>query len=183
MNETKTDHIHDTDRIQEIADLDLFSENLKLLVEDLATMASEQLDLPNCAVSIVLDEAQFFLSFHGPQTDMVLASGGTPLEWSFCQHVVQNQAPFIVPDASKDEKMKDSPLVTNDGTLCYAGVPLITSKGFVIGSFCVSGTHGRQFSNEDIEYLRKMAAKAMRRIEARVGRELIRHSQTLAKIR
>lgn len=180
MSKTNIDHIHETARLQEIADLDLFSDNLKFLVDDLAIMASEQLDLPNCAISIVLDEAQFFLSIHGPQTEMAQDSSGTPLEWSFCQHVVQNQAPFIVPDATKDEKMKDSPLVTVDGTRCYAGVPLITSKGFVIGSFCASGSHGREFSTEDIDYLRKMAGKAMRRIEARVGRELVRRSQTLS---
>ena len=182
MNKTDQDNLDETARLQEIAELDLFSDNLKLLVDDLATMASEQLDLPNCAISIVLDEAQFFLSLHGPQTPMIEESGGTPLEWSFCQHVVKSQAPFIVPDATKDEKMKNSPLVTVDGTRCYAGVPLITSKGFVIGSFCASGTHGRDFTKEEIEYLRKMAAKAMRRIEARVGRELVRRSQSMSKL-
>lgn len=70
--------------------------------------------------------------------------------------------------------MKNSPLVKTFGTHCYAGVPLITSKGFVIGSFCASGPRRRDFSTEDIDFLRKMAARAVKRIEARVGRKLSR---------
>lgn len=90
MNKINKDHIHDTSRLQEIADLDLSPENVKSLVDDLASTTAEQLDVHNCAVSIVLDEAQFFLSLHSPRNEMVEASGGTSLEWSFCQHVVQD---------------------------------------------------------------------------------------------
>jgi GAF domain-containing protein len=182
MKQSDRDCIDDPARLQEIAELDLFSDHLKLLVDDLAAMTSEALNLPNCAISIVLDETQFFLSLHGPRNKMVEESGGTPLEWSFCQHVVRDQAAFIVTDALANERMKDSPIVRIDGTRCYAGVPLLTSKGFVIGSFCASGTEKREFSAKDLDYLRRMAAKAVRRIEARVGRELIRRTQTLARL-
>jgi GAF domain-containing protein len=183
MHDPNYDSIQETARLQEIADLDLFSENLKLLLDDLSVRAAVHLGLPNCAISIVLDEAQFFLSMHGPQTEMVQESQGTPREWSFCQHVVRDKAPFIVSNAPSDERMQDSPLVKIDGQRCYAGVPLITSKGFIIGSFCASGTEARSFSQDDIEYLRRMASKAVARMEARVGRELaIRHSQALSRI-
>jgi GAF domain-containing protein len=167
-------------RLQEIADLDLFDAELRALLDDLSVKAAHHLDLPNCAISIVLDEAQFFLSMHGPQTQMVEDSQGTPREWSFCQHVVQNKAPFVVSDAPREHKVKDSPLVKIEGRRCYAGVPLLTSKGFAIGSFCAYGTETREFPKEDIDYLRKMAAETVRRIEARVGRELlIRASQRI----
>ncbi len=182
MHNSNEDPAREAARLQEIADLDVFDDDLRNLVDDLSVKAAQHLKLPNCAISIVLDEAQFFLSMHGPQTEMVEASQGTPREWSFCQHVVQDNAPFIVSDAPQTEKVKESPLVKIEGRRCYAGVPLVTSKGFAIGSFCAYGTETREFPKEDIDYLRKMAAETVRRIEARVGRErelLIRASQRL----
>jgi signal transduction protein with GAF and PtsI domain len=44
---------------------------------------------------------------------------------------------------------------------------MVTSKGNVIGSFCVQGREERSFSEQDLEVLRTYAARAMERIETR----------------
>jgi GAF domain-containing protein len=94
---------------------------------------------------------------------------GTPLEWSLCRHVVRNQSVFVVSDARENEIVKDNPLVQSGCIRCYAGSPLITSKGNLIGSFCVMGEEVHVFTTEDVDFLRGMAAEAVRRIEARVA--------------
>ncbi len=161
------DPILDFDRLQEIADLDLFSPDVRVLLDDLTAQASEQLDLPLGMTNIVLDEAQFIASSHGVGGWMSEAQG-TPVEWAFCRFAVRDRDAFVVEDAHTHALVKDNPLVHVDGLRCYAGIPLITSRGHAIGSFCVAGTEARHFSEEDMAVLRGFAAEAMHRIEARV---------------
>jgi hypothetical protein len=166
-----TDPIKDVDRLREIAELDLASLRTDELLDRLAKEAAERLGLPIGVVTIVLDEAQFFPASHG-LTGWVAESHGTPVEWSFCRNVVRDNRDFVVEDATRHEVMKDSPLVTNEGIRCYAGVPLVSSNGHVLGAFCVKGTEERRFSPEDLDLLRELAAEAVRRIEDRRSRGL-----------
>jgi signal transduction protein with GAF and PtsI domain len=62
-----------------------------------------------------------------------------------------------------------NPLVTQDGVRCYAGVPLISSRGFVLGNLCVVGMEERTFSADEMSALRALAVEAVRRIEERRG--------------
>jgi len=50
---------------------------------------------------------------------------------------------------------------------CYAGVPLISARGHVLGNLCVVGLEARAFSDDDVAVLRSLAAEAVRRIELR----------------
>jgi hypothetical protein len=56
-----------------------------------------------------------------------------------------------------------------DGIKCYAGVPMITSKGYTVGNFCVIGDETRSFSEKDIARLKEYATEAVAQIEARVS--------------
>lgn len=158
--------LKDLERLQEIAELGLDSPEVDEILDDIARQAAERLDLPTGVVSIVLDEAQYFKAMFGVD-GWIGAARGTPVEWSFCRNVVIRKAEFVVEDALEDEIMKDSPLVQNEGIRCYAGIPLVTSQGNVIGSFCVSGKEIRHFSEDDLHVLRGFADLAMERIESR----------------
>jgi signal transduction histidine kinase len=160
------DPLKDVGRLREIADLGLDSPEVDEILDDLVRQAAEKLDLPIGVVSVVMDEAQSFIADHGIDGWMSI-SKGTPAEWSFCRNVVTRQAEFIVEDALVDETMKDSPLVRDEGIRCYAGIPLVTSRGNVIGSFCVQGREERRFTAENLQFLRGLAEFAMERIESR----------------
>lgn len=160
------DPLKDIERLQEIADLGLDSPEVDEILDAIAREAAEQLDLPMGVVSIVLDEAQYFKAMFGVD-GWIGASRGTPVEWSFCRNVVIQQTEFVVENALENEIMKDSPLVQNEGIRCYAGIPMVTSRGSVVGSFCVSGHEERHFTEEDLQVLRGHAARAMERIESR----------------
>lgn len=114
----------------------------------------------------MLDQAQYFRGSHGLDGWMATTLG-TPAEWSFCQHVVRNHEPFVVEDARHHPLMKDSPLVRIEGVRCYAGVPLVTFRGHVIGSFCVQGPDTRSFTKYDLAQLRRFAKEVITRIEQR----------------
>lgn len=155
-------------RLQEIADLDVFAPEVTEILSELAREASQKLDLPLGMVNIVLDEAQYIAAHHGVG-GWIAEAQGTPVEWAFCRFAVRDHAEFVVEDAHTNDRVKDNPLVTEDGLRCYAGIPLITSRGHALGSFCVAGTEARSFDESEMQTLRTLAAEAVRRIEARRG--------------
>jgi GAF domain-containing protein len=160
------ERLKDIERLRDIAELDLDSPEVDAYLDDLARRAAEQLDLPIGIVSIVLDEAQYFKAMFGVD-GWIEAARGTPVEWSFCRNVVIREAEFVVESALDDETMRDSPLVTQEGIRCYAGIPLVTSRGNVVGSFCVKGREERHFTEDDLTVLRGFAEDAMTHIESR----------------
>jgi GAF domain-containing protein len=153
-------------RLQEIADLRLNDSDVDDILSEIAAEAAAQFGLPVALVSIVLDQAQYFRASHGLDGWMA-ATRGTPAEWSFCQHVVRSRAPFVVEDAQTHPLMQDSPLVRIEGVRCYAGVPLVTLRGHVIGSFCVQGPDARSFTEYDLAQLHRYAKQVITRIEQR----------------
>lgn len=161
------DPLRDEARLQEIADLDLLSPDVDPILQDVAAEAASRLGLPVSLVSVVLDEALHVAGFHGPDGLWLAATRGHPVEWSFCATSVRTRAEFVVEDAETHPEHRANPLVTLDGVRCYAGVPLVSSRGHVLGNLCVVGLEQRTFSEQELGVLRGLAAEAVRRIERR----------------
>ena len=156
----------DPERLAEIAALDLVSASADAILQETAAEAAARLGLPISLVTVVLDEAQYFAAHHGLEGWLAEARG-TPVEWSFCAHAVRCGAPFVVEDATRHPLVRENPLVTEDGIRCYAGIPLVTSRGHVLGTLCVVGKEARTFTEDEMAALRELAAKAVARIESR----------------
>ena len=153
-------------RLREIVDLDLLSPEVDDILQSTVVEAARRLDLPQAMVSVVLDQAQFFAAHHGLDGWMA-ESRGTPVEWSFCALAVASGEPFVVEDAATHPQTRDNPLVIHEGIRCYAGIPLISSRGHALGTLCVIGKEARTFSDAELEALHALAARAVRRIEER----------------
>lgn len=164
---TKSDPIHDEARLQEIAELGLLSPEVDPVLADVAHRAAAQLGLPVSLVSVVLDEALHVAAAHGIDGLWLGETRGHPLEWSFCKTSVHTRDAFVVPNAAEHPEHRENPLVTIDGVRCYAGVPLVSSRGFVLGNLCVVGLEERSFTEAEIAGLRELAAEAVRQLELR----------------
>lgn len=162
-----TDPLYDEARLREIIDLDLLSDDVDPLLADIAAEAAERLELPVSLISVVLDEALHVAGFHGPDGLWLDETRGHPVEWSFCATSVRTRDAFVVENAEVHPDHQTNPLVTQDGVRCYAGVPMISSRGYVLGNLCVVGLEQRPFSEADVTVLRDLAAEAVRRIEQR----------------
>lgn len=132
----------------------------------IANFAARLCSTPIAFVSIVEEHRQRFLAGLGLDVDE------TPRETSFCAHAMLGHVPLVVPDASRDSRFADNPLVTGEPNIrFYAGAPLITAEGAPLGSLCVIDQVPRPDGLDDfqIEGLSVLASAVMRRLEAQRG--------------
>lgn len=164
---TANDPLYDADRLAEIVELDLLDTTVDPILQDVAARAAAGLELPVSLVSVVLDEALHVAASHGIDGLWLGDTRGHPVEWSFCATSVRTRDAFVVENAEAHPYHATNPLVLQDGVRCYAGVPLISSRGFVLGNLCVVGLEQRSFTEDELVFLRTLAAEAVQRIEAR----------------
>ena len=150
----------------------------------LTRLAARLFGTPTALVTFVDQERQWFKSCFG------LDFQQTPRSESFCAHTMQRPEVMVVPDATRDARFRDNPLVTeHPGIRFYAGAPLIPRDGFGLGSLCIISPEPRAaFSEEDAALLTDLAALAMDELEWRLDRlrlstELSANAQMLAEMK
>jgi diguanylate cyclase (GGDEF)-like protein len=116
-------------------------------------MAKRMFNVSISLVSIIDEDRQWFKSTQG--LDLL----ETPREISFCAHAINQDNLFIVPDASKDKRFFDNPLVTGGPKIrFYAGCPLKIRQGINIGTLCLIDTEPKHFNEEDQQLLEDLGA-------------------------
>ncbi|WP_375420545.1 sensor histidine kinase [uncultured Sphingomonas sp.] len=110
------------------------SEDLRRITDFAAALC----DVPIALVSLVEERQQTFLARTGLDVE------STSRETSFCAHAMLEPDVMIVPDATRDPRFVDNPLVTGEMNIrFYAGAPLIADDGMPMGSLCVIDTEPR----------------------------------------
>jgi PAS domain S-box-containing protein len=113
-------------------------------------------------ISLVDEDRQWFKARVG----MEMAE--TSRDISFCGHAVHQRDLFVVPDATKDERFADNPLVTGEpGIRFYAGAPLISSENAALGALCVMDHVPRTLTQAQEQALQVLARQVMTHLELR----------------
>ena len=122
----------------------------------LTRLASRLLDAPVSLVSLVDDHRQFFKSQCGLPSPWS-EDRQTPLSHSFCQYVVTDAAPLVIRDARQDPRLKHNLAIQDLDVVAYLGIPILTTEGHVIGSFCAIDNEPRHWADDDIDTMRDLA--------------------------
>ncbi|QGN53474.1 MBL fold metallo-hydrolase [Novosphingobium sp. Gsoil 351] len=110
-------------------------------------------DVPIALVSLVDANRQWFKSCVG--TDIKESSR----EVSFCAYAVAEREMLVIPDALRDDRFADNPVVSGPPYVrFYAGAPIFMSDGTCAGTLCVIDGRPRDFTDEDRDRLRDLAA-------------------------
>ena len=142
--------------------------------DSLTRLATSVCDAPVALVTFLDGERQWLKSRVGMDREEM------PTSWSFCAYAVGEPCDLmIVPDAQADDRFADSPLVAGpDHVRAYAGAPILDAQGTPLGTVCVLDTHARDFSPEQREALRTLAAQVTTILELRTR---VRQLQTARK--
>ncbi len=147
--------------------------------DDITKIASAICQTPMSLITLIDSNRQWFKSSYG------LDAAETPRDISFCAHAIVNSANvFIVNDTREDIRFKDNPFVTNPpNVIFYAGVPLINSDGFALGTLCVADNKPRELTDNQREALQSLSNQVVKLFELKKANKLLNEIQNELKTR
>ncbi|MFD1734016.1 GAF domain-containing protein [Deinococcus malanensis] len=175
MNHDQTsEHERENERLLELARFDILDTLPEAAYDNIVWLAAHTLNVPIAAINFVDDQRQWSKACIGTLT---LAGDR---RHSFCAHVVHTRETMVVPNTRQDPRFQHNPFVTGEPTIqFYAGAPIITGAGHVIGSLCAIDRKPRlPFSQQEREVLERFAALVASELELRVSQRAV--EQTLA---
>lgn len=146
----------------------------------LTRLAATLLGTPFAFVTVVDDIRSFWKSRAGvAPADQ--AQRQNPVGGSFCQYVIGLDAELIVGDTESDARTRGNPSIERMGVRAWAGFPIRSPEGHVLGTFCAVDTVVRDWTPSDLEVLDTLAHAASGEIALRIAVEEAREATRQAQ--
>jgi PAS domain S-box-containing protein len=153
---------NDAQRVAALLRYDVLDTFPERAMDDLTVVAAQICGTPTSLISLVDDHRQWFKSrvgFRIPET---------PREVSFCGYAILGTTTFVVNDTALDERFADNPLVVDEPHIrFYAGAPLVTPDGYVLGTLCVMDHVPRHLDALQLEALEALSRQVVGQLELR----------------
>ena len=130
-------------------------------------LAAQLLNVPTVLITLVDGERLFVKS--AASANEAFAAGWHPLELTYCQDVVGTGTSLITADAWNETQL------ANRGTSvrAYAGVPLTTDEGYVLGALCAVDERPRDWTSRDIDVATSLASAVKSEIQRRFAERAV----------
>lgn len=154
----------DHERLEALAQFDILDTPPERGFDDIVELTAQICSVPVALVSLVADNRQWFKAKIG------ISDCETDLNSSVCAHALIEPDLLVVPDLTLDIRTRDNPLVREAPFIrFYAGAPLRTAQGHVLGSLCAIDTEPRPGGLTDAQAgaLRNLARQVMSQLELR----------------
>ena len=154
---------HEERRLSALYALDILDSATEAAYDDLAALAAALFDAPIALITLVDEHRQWF------KANIGLDVTETPREHAFCAHAIAIPGDvLVVPDALRDLRFAENPLVTGDPHIrFYAGAPLLSKDGDALGTLCIIDRSPRAPSEHDLALLRRLAQQATSQLTLR----------------
>lgn len=129
-------------------------------LDDIIRIARAVSDAPIAIINIIDRPDQHTLRSCGlpeaaPQT--------VQTEDLLCQFVLAHGDVLMIEDMRTDDRTRNHPFVDPPSSMrFYAGAPLVSSSGYIVGTLCVMGPEPKTLDSRAIDALRRLANQAIR---------------------
>ena len=157
-------------RLKELQRLDMLERDLEQdpRYASLTEVATYLTECPFCAINILGSSVQSCKVIFGlsPEEEKDFERDD-PRDLSICQFSLTSpHQPLIIENLLEDERTKQKYSQLDASSLrFYAGAPLITSRGFSLGTLCVADTTPKALVHKQVEGLRLLADQVVSLIE------------------
>ncbi|GAA2515469.1 GAF domain-containing sensor histidine kinase [Pilimelia columellifera subsp. columellifera] len=152
----------EADRLVRLHQLNVLDSPPEAEFDQIVALASKVCGTTVSLVSLIDADRQWFKARLG------LDLQETSRDLSFCAYAILGKDLLVVPDATRDERFAENPLVTGPaGVRFYAGAPLVTSDGFALGTLCVVDGEPHRLSFDQLQALRALARQVTAQLELR----------------
>lgn len=142
-------------RLESLRQTRILDTSLEERIERIMRLALRLLVSPIAAVSLIDVKRQWFKSIQGAKVSEASR------QVSFCEHTMLADDVMVIPDARRDPRFSNNPLVSDaPNVIFYAGCPVRSPDGRRIGALCIIDREPRSMSCEDVQALRDLAGVA-----------------------
>jgi GAF domain-containing protein len=132
--------------------IDTIDESNEVVFERLTADLARAFDAPISLTTAVDGERRFWEAHCGLPDEALFNSDNTRTARS-CARLVSSEPLLIIPDTVEDPRTDRDPFFIERGIRFYAGTPLKSPDGIVIGALCVLDTRPRQITDKHKELL------------------------------
>lgn len=152
----------EADRLRALRSYKILDTKPEERFDELTHLAALICGVPISLITLLDTNRQWFKSRFG------LDVQETPRAQAFCTHAIMQPEMFVVPDATKDKRFAENPLVTGDPHIrFYAGAPLATRDGHLLGTLCVIDREPHTLTKAQMEALEILGRMVIANIELR----------------
>ena len=160
------------ERLEELRDFEILDTEQDDAFEAITELVKTICDVPVALISFVDSDRQWFKAKTG------FDARETPIENAICGHTILQDDILEIQDTWKDARTSDNPICTEGPRQMrfYAGMPLISQRGYALGSLCVLDTKPRALTDLQRNTLRVLGGQVMRLLELHKS---LRNEETL----
>ena len=130
--------------------------------DDVTALAASICGIPIALITLIDESRQWFKSKIGIEITE------TARDVSFCSHALNDGCLMVVPDAELDERFAGYAQAMGEPEIqFYAGAPLVTRSGAVLGTLCVIDRIPRELTPLQLTALRVLGQQVMNLIQSR----------------
>lgn len=139
--------------------------------DNLTSLASSICQSKIALVSFIDQDRQFYKSSFGELNSQIAKSE----RFLSCEAIKYPKEIYTINNIQEHPDLKTNPILLETPHIkFYAGVPLISKKGYALGTLCVMNDQPKQLDKEQINALKKLAYQVILLIEARKKTQLVR---------
>lgn len=154
---------NEAERLRLLQHLEILDTAPEAMFDDITRSVALICDAPIVLICLVDEYRQWFKSKVGLDADE------TARDIAFCAHAILEDEVLIIPDALKDERFIDNPLVSGEPKVrFYAGAPLKLTPTIRVGTLCVIDHKPRVLDRKQMALLELLSSHVMSLIRLRL---------------